>query len=78
MKLFTLDEVGDDSPISVLTETVTTPVGEEVVFPGWSTRPTLQMRAIDPSLIAACRDLPPTVPSMKAVVAPSTRLKGSI
>lgn len=63
-------DYSDDLTNSMLTETVTTPVGEEVVFPGWSSHPTLEMPVIDPSLIAACRDLPPTVPAMRAVVPP--------
>jgi hypothetical protein len=75
MTLFTLDE---PAPSSVLTEVVATPTGDEVVFPGWQTRPTVQMKAIDASLLAACRDLPKTVPSMRAVVPPSERPKGSV
>lgn len=70
MKLLELDEPGEEISNTLLTETVTTPVGEEVVFPGWNTYPTLEMPAIDPALIAACRDLPPTVPAMRAVVPP--------
>jgi hypothetical protein len=75
----TLDEPdAEPVPSSILTETVATPVGEEVVFPGWNTRPTVQMQSVDPVLLAACRDLPKTVPSMRAVVPPSERAKGSL
>jgi hypothetical protein len=47
-----------------------TPTGDEVVYRGWDTHATVVMKAVDPALIAACRDLPLTVPSMRAVTIP--------
>lgn len=65
--------VADSTPLSLppnSTEVVPTPIGEEIVYPGWDRHPTVQMKAISPELIAKCRELPKTVQSMRAITIP--------
>lgn len=77
--LFEIDDPLLIEALAFLPETVHTPVGEELVFPGWDKRPTLQMPQIDASLIDACREKQMrTLPSMQAVVPPSTKEKRSL
>ena len=74
--LFNLDDIAPDSTPLTLSpieaEVVNTPLGKEIVNPGWDHYPTVQMKAISPELIAQCRplELPKTVRSMRAVTVP--------
>ena len=63
----------DSTPLSlppVAVEVVPTPTGEEVVFPGWDRHKTVVMKAVTKEMIDACRELPKTIPSMKAITLP--------
>lgn len=84
MKLFDLDDVEEEDVTmfaakidSIQPESVVTPTGEELVFPGWDKKPTIELARIDQALIDACKDRQKkTVRAMRAVIPPLVRHKG--